>query len=162
MSLTPPRLRRGSVPATAAATAGMGGATARPRLRRGVVETRRPLPPHPPAGLQFHLVAAGLAATHLLLGCSTTSPSNGVGPPALAGCPATVADANGSRCTEGLTCSPTYSCGAVEALATCVCAGGQFACTDVTGMPLRGGSTPGCPAASASETCPATETSASL
>src|SRR5260370_30842635 len=36
MSLTLPRLRRGSVPATTVATAGMGGA--------------RPLPPHPPAG----------------------------------------------------------------------------------------------------------------
>src|SRR5260370_27647496 len=40
MSLTPPRLRRGSVPATAFATAGMGGA--------------RPLPPHPPAGSELH------------------------------------------------------------------------------------------------------------
>src|SRR5260370_9303687 len=35
MCLPPPRLRRGSVPAGASATAGMGGA--------------RPLPPHPPA-----------------------------------------------------------------------------------------------------------------
>src|SRR5258708_32703122 len=37
MSLTPPPLRSGSVPAIASPTAGMGGA--------------RPLPPHPPAGL---------------------------------------------------------------------------------------------------------------
>jgi len=51
MSLTPPPLRSGSVPATTVATAGMGGATARPRLRRGVVENQEPLPPHPPAGL---------------------------------------------------------------------------------------------------------------
>ena len=38
LSLTPPPLRSGSVPATTSATAGMGGA--------------RPLPPHPPAGTE--------------------------------------------------------------------------------------------------------------
>jgi hypothetical protein len=98
-----------------------------------------------------------------LAGCSTTSLGNGVGPPALAACPSTVADADGSRCTvEGLSCAPTYSCGSIEAFATCVCAGGQFVCTDVTGMPLHAGSTPSCPDAAASEACPASETSASL
>ncbi len=48
MSLTPPPLRSGSVPATASAMAGVGGA--------------KPLPPHPPAGSRFPLrVSARLA-----------------------------------------------------------------------------------------------------
>ena len=126
MSLTPPSLRSGTVPAAVT------------------------------------MVVAGLLAMGSLPGCSTTSAANGVGPPALAGCPATVADANGSRCVEGQICSPTYSCGAIEATATCVCAAGQFVCTDVRGMPLHGGTAPSCPDAQASETCPATEMSASL
>jgi hypothetical protein len=42
MSLTPPPLRSGSVPATSSATAGMGGA--------------RPLPPNPPTRTAFHPV----------------------------------------------------------------------------------------------------------
>jgi len=48
MSLTPPRLRRGSVPATTVATAGMGGA--------------RPLPPNPPAEAKFHYIESGVSA----------------------------------------------------------------------------------------------------
>jgi hypothetical protein len=45
MSLTPPPLRSGSVPATTVATAGMGGA--------------QPLPPHPPAMARFPYRVSG-------------------------------------------------------------------------------------------------------
>jgi hypothetical protein len=54
MSLTPPPLRSGSVPASVVATAGMGGA--------------RPLPPHPPAGKSardLHSAGFGTQTTNL-------------------------------------------------------------------------------------------------
>src|SRR5260370_42277599 len=68
MSLTPPRLRRGSVPATASPTAGMGGA--------------RPLPPNPPTRTSVAISRVSLVSLHRLIQHATREtlvPAGGCG-----------------------------------------------------------------------------------
>ncbi len=97
---------------------------------------------------------------YLVAACTSTStPAVPTQPEAT--CPASVAEALGAPCSDGLVCSPEYACGILPAIATCTCTGGSFVCTDVTGKSLDDGGQLSCPAASATETCPATEALAS-
>ncbi len=97
-------------------------------------------------------------------GCSSPAPVSEAGPDAEALCPATLAATIGAACSVGgLTCSPQYPCGVVPAAARCVCTGGAFACSDVTGAPLVGpDAMPACPRRADAEACPPDESSATL
>jgi hypothetical protein len=109
------------------------------------------------ASWAFATAVALVSVAHLALGCSSsTAPAAAADAEAI--CPATVADVVGAACAvEGLVCFPQYACGILPAIASCTCAGGAFACTDVTGKSLAPGSALACPAPMASEACPATE-----
>jgi hypothetical protein len=77
-------------------------------------------------------------------------------------CPSSVIGAMGSACdVEGLLCYPEYTCGIAPVIATCQCAGGQFACVDTLGNPLLEDAAPACPASLPTPACPATMTLAS-
>jgi hypothetical protein len=105
-------------------------------------------------------MAALVPLGYLVAGCTSTStPAVPTQPEAT--CPASVSEAMGAPCPDGLVCSPEYACGILPATATCTCTGGSFVCTDVTGKALDDGGQPTCPAAAVAETCPATETLAS-
>lgn len=74
-------------------------------------------------------------------------------------CPGSVEFTIGQPCApQGFTCYPQYSCGIAPAIATCVCTGGAFACTDATGQALTTMTTPACPLpGKGSGACPAAE-----
>jgi hypothetical protein len=107
-------------------------------------------------------VAAVLAAAGAAAACSS-SPASRSGADAEAVCPSTLDATAGRACAvEGLACSPLYACGLVQATASCVCAGGFFGCTDVTGRALAAGDVPACPAFDGGGNCPASERAASV
>ena len=72
MSLTPPPLRSGSVPATQSATAGVGGRGPEQQPGAGA----QPLPPHPPAGHTLATLSWAFGALAALVACGSSTPAS--------------------------------------------------------------------------------------